>query len=91
VWYRFSSIEKPSFGFVDEDTPELGISVLPEYRNMGLGTILMNKMLHYAKSIGLKQISLSVDPKNFALTLYKKLGFKKIGESGSSWTMAKML
>ena len=89
VWYRFSIIEKPSFGFVDEDTPELGISVLLEYRDMGLGTVLMNKMLHYAKSIGLKQISLSVDPKNFALSLYQKTGFKKVAESGTSWTMVK--
>ena len=46
VWYRFSSRENPSFGFVDEDTPEFGISVLSEYRKMGLGTMLMNKMLH---------------------------------------------
>ena len=91
VWYRFSSIEKSSFGFVDEFTPELGISVVSEYRNMGLGTILLNKILHYAKSIGLKQISLSVDPKNFALILYQKLGFNKIGESGTSWTMVKRL
>jgi ribosomal-protein-alanine N-acetyltransferase len=91
VWYRFSSIENPSFGFVDEDTPELGISVLLEYRKMGLGTVLMNKMLHYAKSICLKQISLSVDPKNFALSLYQRLGFKIIGESGTSWTMVKTL
>jgi len=91
VWYRYSSRENPSFGFIDEDTPELGIAVLPEYRKMGLGTVLMNKMLQYAKSIGLEQISLSVDPENFALSLYQKLGFRKISESGTSWTMVKKL
>jgi hypothetical protein len=32
-------------------------------------------------------LSLSVDPANFALNLYQSVGFRRIGESGTSLTL----
>jgi GNAT superfamily N-acetyltransferase len=89
VWYRFWTKENSSFGFIDESTPELGIAVLSEYRNLGLGRMLLTRILQHIKNNGLKQVSLSVDPKNHAKSLYNKFGFIKVGESGTSWTMLK--
>ncbi|MBD3225520.1 MAG: GNAT family N-acetyltransferase [Caldithrix sp.] len=91
AWYRFYTNEDHGFGFVDSSTPELGISMVEKYRGKGIGKELMTRLLENAKSRGIKNISLSVDPKNHALHLYEALGFKKVSESGTSWTLLKDL
>jgi len=91
VWYRFFTEEDPSFGFVDSSIPELGISMSKKHRGKGIGKELMIRILDYARSTGIDKISLSVDPNNYALHLYESLGFKKVSESGTSWTMLKNL
>ena len=91
VWYRYWTEENHSFGFVNSDIPEVGISVVKNYRGKGIGTELMKVMMDYAKVNGVKQLSLSVDPRNYALRFYEKLGYTKVSESGTSWTMVKEL
>ncbi len=91
VCYRFWTDDNHVFGYIDENTPEIGIAVLQEYRGKGIGTRLMNETIQHAKNNGIKKLSLSVDPNNFALKLYQKLGFKKVSESGTSWTLVKKL
>jgi ribosomal protein S18 acetylase RimI-like enzyme len=91
VWYRFWTKEDQGFGFVDSSIPELGISMVQKYRGKGIGKELMKRVLENAKSRGIKKISLSVDPQNYALHLYEALGFKKVSESGTSWTLLKDL
>ena len=88
VWYRlFNEIDK-GYGYVDNQTPELGIAVTEEARGMGVGTLLMKKIIHQAICEGYHSISLSVDPANsHAVHLYKKLGFEDYGVSGTSITM----
>jgi RimJ/RimL family protein N-acetyltransferase len=34
----------PAYGHIDDETPELATSVLPEYRGCGVGTLLMNRL-----------------------------------------------
>ena len=34
----------PAYGHIDDDTPELAISVLPIERGQGVGTLLMNRL-----------------------------------------------
>jgi ribosomal protein S18 acetylase RimI-like enzyme len=80
-------VDNHSFGFVDEDTPELAIAVKKEFRGRGIGTSLMNHLMQHAKNKGIRRISLSVDPENHARNLYEELGFEKVGQSGTSWTM----
>ncbi len=87
VWYRFFTLKDHSFGFVDEDIPELGIAIRKEFRGKGIGTFLMKKIIHYAKDSDIKGISLSVTPENYALRLYQKLGFHKVCDTGDAWTM----
>ncbi len=91
AWYRFWTSSNHSYGFVDEDTPELGIAVKLEVRRMGIGKTLMNAVMKHAGEIGIKRMSLSVDPNNHARKIYEKLGFRKIGVVGTSWTMVATL
>lgn len=87
IWSRVFSKEDPGYGFVDEDTPELAMSVLPAYRNKGIGRTLLTHMLHLLYRLGYKQVSLSVQKDNFACRLYESFGFQAIHETESEYIM----
>jgi len=91
AWYRLFKEQEPGYGFVDEQTPELSIAVVPSRRGKGFGDELLNALLAQARQDGFEQISLSVEPDNPALRLYERHGFSKVGESGGSWTMVARL
>jgi len=86
AWYRLWKEENQSYGFVDAKTPELGTGIRAKYRSKGIGRKLLQKLIDTARSEGFKALSLSVDLGNFARYLYESEGFKKVGESGTSWT-----
>lgn len=75
------------FGSVDENTPELVIAILEDYRNQGVGTTLMQEMLQSLYLNGYKQVSLSVQKENYAFELYIKLGFEIIKETNDDYIM----
>jgi RimJ/RimL family protein N-acetyltransferase len=57
-----------------------GISILKQYWNMGIGTMLTGYCLEMAKKIGYEQIELSVVEDNTgAINIYEKNGFKLCG------------
>ncbi|PAK55735.1 GNAT family N-acetyltransferase [Paenibacillus sp. 7541] len=88
VWYRLFDATNKGYGYVDDNTPELGIAVHPEYRGSGIGRILMHEIIKQAERDGYPSLSLSVDPHNSsAVKLYQHLGFVYWGISGTSWTM----
>ncbi|KAB8135806.1 GNAT family N-acetyltransferase [Gracilibacillus oryzae] len=88
VWYRLFDSGNKGYGYVDSQTPELGIAVTREVRGRGLGTLLMESMIEHARKEGFKSISLSVDQENnCAIHVYKKLGFEDYGFDGTSKTM----
>lgn len=58
----------------------LSIIVSEESRDKGVGTLLMNNILHLAKEyFGLEIIYLEVYEGNRAVSLYRRFGFKEIG------------
>ena len=87
VWVRILSDEVKGYGNIDDKTPEFAISLLKDYRNKGLGTLLMKKMISYLIESGYRQTSLSVDKENYAFNLYKKLGFEIIKENDEDYIM----
>lgn len=88
VWFRLFDESNQGYGFIDNDTPELGIAVHPNERGFGIGRSLMQEIIKQAKSDGYNSLSLSVDPQNAsAVKLYQQLGFVYWGISGTSWTM----
>lgn len=76
VWTRILSGEIKGYGYVDDETPEFAISLLGEYRNRGIGTALMKSMLSLLEKKGYQQTSLAVQKDNYAVRMYKNVGFK---------------
>jgi len=70
----------PAYGHIDDKTPELAISVLPEFRGNGVGMKLMKKLFTLLRENGYKQTSLSVQKDNPAVRFYKRLGYQISGE-----------
>lgn len=55
-----------------------GISVLKEFSDQGIGSMLLAEIINYAKSINLEILELEVRTDNIpAIHLYKKFGFKE--------------
>lgn len=87
VWVRIISGSIKGYGYVDDDTPEFAISLFEEYRNRGIGSLLMAAMIDYLRKSGYKQTSLNMKKENYAVKLYKKMGFKVIKEDGKDYLM----
>ena len=87
VWVRILSGDKKGYGYVDDETPEFAISLFKEYRNRGIGTLLMQKMIIHLEECGYAQTSLSVQKENYAVKMYLKLGFEIICENAEDYLM----
>ena len=87
AWARILSGKVKGFGYLNEETPEFGISLFKEYRNMGVGTALMEGMLELLRKKGYQQASLAVQKENYALKMYQKVGFKILLERGEEYIM----
>ena len=70
----------PAYGHIDDKTPELAISVLPEWRGKSIGTQMMNFLFYQLRKRGYKQTSLSVQKNNPAVRFYERLGYEMTGE-----------
>lgn len=87
AWFRLWTLELHSYGFVDAETPELGIAVVSANRSKGVGRTLLRALIEIARRDGHRALSLSVSPSNYARPFYESEGFYKVGESGTSWTL----
>ena len=91
VWTRILGGEIKGYGNIDNETPEFAISLYKKYRNKGYGSIMMRKMIELLRDKGYKQASLSVDKNNYAVKMYKKLGFEIIRENKHDYLMLLIL
>jgi ribosomal protein S18 acetylase RimI-like enzyme len=93
AWYRLFERTQPGYGFVDEETPELAIAVVPNRRGRGLGEALLDALVERAHSEGYRALSLSVPSDDEALlAFYEKHGFTRVHEDGGdSVTMRREL
>lgn len=63
---------------------EFGIIIATEYRNMGIGSYLMNSVIHLAKEkFKIELLHLQVSAENPAINFYKRFGFKEFGRQNS--------
>ncbi|MBR1752623.1 MAG: GNAT family N-acetyltransferase [Ruminococcus sp.] len=83
VWVRIMN----DYGHIDNETPSFAISLYDEYRNKGIGTALMKEMLIRLRAKGYKQASLAVQKKNYAVKMYKKVGFEVVDENDEEFIM----
>ena len=83
VWARIMD----DYGHVDDETPSIAISLYREYRGRGIGSRMMREMLEQLKAQGYKRASLSVQKANYAVKMYKKLGFVIVDEKEEEYLM----
>lgn len=76
AWTRIIS----SYGHLDDQTPELAISVFPEFRGYGIGEEMMEELFMTLRAHDYSRISLSVQKENPAVRFYHRLGFEIIEE-----------
>lgn len=82
-WIRIMN----DYGHIDDETPSLAISLYPEYRNMGIGTLLLKEMINSLKMKNYEKISLSVQKNNYAFKMYLKCGFEILKETNEEYIM----
>ena len=67
------------------------ITLLPEFRGSGAGSILLGQLMDEARAAG-KALSIHVERQNRAMRLYERLGFRPVGDEGvylrMEWTPA---
>ncbi len=49
AWLRLLPEQDPGYGFVDEQTPELSIGVVPTQRGRGIGSLLLEALIEAAR------------------------------------------
>ena len=93
AWYRLFRRDAPGYGFVDEDTPELAIAVVPSRRGRGIGEALLEALCERARTDGYGALSLSVERENPALvSFYEEHGFDVLEDGDQhSLTMRRLL
>lgn len=75
------------YGHIDDETPSFAVSLYEEYRGKGIGTKLMKEMLELLNGKKYKQASLAVQKENYAVKMYKKIGFRIVGENEQEYIM----
>jgi ribosomal protein S18 acetylase RimI-like enzyme len=90
IWLRLLKGSQKGYGYVNDETPEVGIAIVPEYRGQGIGTQLFEQLFEAAR-LFYDAISLSVSKDNPARKLYEGLGFEIFAEDETSITMLKHL
>jgi ribosomal protein S18 acetylase RimI-like enzyme len=78
-------------GYVDAETPELGIAVADGYRGGGIGARLLDALAERAHAAGFAQLSLSVEAANRARHLYERSGYAVHSLDGDGIRMVKRL
>ncbi len=83
VWVRIMN----DYGHIDDETPSFAISLYKKYRGHGIGTELMKAMLEKLRKEGYKQASLAVQKENYAVKMYKNVGFSIVDENAEEYIM----
>ena len=83
--YIVAKLENNIVGFAGiwkavDDIHITNIVVKKDFRNLGFGSVLLNKLIELCKEKKCSSITLEVNTKNIpAIKLYEKFGFKNVG------------
>lgn len=88
AWVRLLTGDARGYGYVDDDTPELGMAVLAGFRGRGIGTTLLEHLLTLAAD-RCRKVCLSVSSDNPAMRLYLRAGFTVVASSDGTLTMVR--
>jgi GNAT superfamily N-acetyltransferase len=91
AWYRLFSSLSPGYGFVDEETPEMTLVVVPTKQGQGIGEQLLHALLERAKADGYAAISASVHRGQEDAENLTARGFEQVREDGETLTLRRSL
>jgi ribosomal protein S18 acetylase RimI-like enzyme len=74
VWIRRLNADHGSNGYIDDNTPILSIAVIPEFRGVGIGSIMMDQLFIEAGAL-YDYISVGVLSDSPVLHFYERHGF----------------
>lgn len=83
--YLVAKIDNEIIGFAGikiilDEADIMNIVVKKNFRNNGVGSLLLKNLINLSKDLNISSISLEVDETNIvAINLYKKFDFKEIG------------
>ena len=83
VWTRIMD----DYGHVDDETPSFAISLYRAYRGKGIGTAMMRDMLDLLRQQGYQKASLAVQKANYAVRMYRDVGFRTVDENEEEYIM----
>jgi ribosomal protein S18 acetylase RimI-like enzyme len=87
TWWRYFTDTDHGFGFVAADVPEITIAVRKSFRGQGIGRQLLEQLAMRARAERVRALSLSVEPDNPAVRLYRSLAFEEVARVGGAVTM----
>lgn len=86
AWLRFLPL---GYAYLDDETPELTVGFFPGYTGRGYGSELLTRLLEAAKD-QYPAVCLSVDRRNRAQVLYRRLGFVPLRMRGIAIIMRRV-
>ena len=87
VWVK----DMNDYGHVEDVVPSFAISLYKEYGGHGIGTALMKRMLCELKERRYEKASLSVQKENYAVQLYRNVGFYVVSENEEKYIVVCLL
>jgi len=86
-WFRLFREAAPGYGFVDDQTPELTIVVVPSRQGEGIGQLLMQGLLERAQADAYRAVSVSIERGHSEVAVYEEAGFELIAQNGPAVTL----
>src|SRR5215467_5231994 len=91
AWFRLFPAARPGFGFVDEQTPEMTVVVIPARQGRGIGQQLISARLERAKADGYLAVAVSVQRGHEDELLLREQGFEQVREERDTLTLRRPL
>lgn len=87
AWYRLFPETLQGYGFLDADTPEVTVVVVPTKQGQGIGQKLLASLLERARTDGYDAVSVSLRRDQVDVPSYVEQGFVQVREEGETLTL----
>jgi GNAT superfamily N-acetyltransferase len=90
-WFRLFPDTLRGYGYIDEETPELTVVVVPTRQDEGIGAQLVTALLERARADGYGAVSVSVERGDPDEARFTALGFEEFRAQGKTLTLRRVL
>lgn len=86
-WYRLFPETLQGYGFLDAETPELTVVVVPTKQGQGIGQKILGSLIERARADGFAALSVSIRRGQADEPIYLESGFEQVREDGETLTL----